>query len=50
VGVALWRAQPAAVKVRPAYLDAWIANAQFLTGGRIALELLLAASGGVVSG
>ena len=47
--VALWRTQPTAVKLRPAYPGAAIADAQFLTDGRIALVLLLPASGGAIS-
>jgi hypothetical protein len=49
VDVALWRTQPTAVKLRPAYPGAAIADAQFLTDGRIALVLLLPASAGAVS-
>jgi len=48
--VALWRAQPTAVKLRPAYPGATIADAQFLTDGRIALVLQLPATGDPVSG
>ena len=47
--VALWHTQPTAVKLRPAYPGAAIADAQFLTDGRIALVLLLPASGGAIS-
>lgn len=48
--VALWRAQPTAVKLRPAYPGAAIADAQFLADGRIALIILLPTSAGAVSG
>ena len=47
--VAPWRAQPTVVRLRPAYPGATIADVRFLTDGRIALVLLLPASGGAVS-
>jgi hypothetical protein len=48
--VALWRAQPTAVKLRPAYPGATIADARFLNDGRVAIVLQLPANGGAVSG
>ena len=48
--VALWRVQPTAVKLRPAYPGATIADAQFLNDGRIAIVLQLPANGGAVLG
>jgi hypothetical protein len=50
LNVTLWRAQPTAVKLRPAYPGAAIADAQFLADGRITLVLLLPAGAGAVSG
>jgi hypothetical protein len=47
--VALWRTQPTAVKLRPAYPAAAIDDAQFLADGRVALVVLLPTSGGAVS-
>jgi PEGA domain len=50
VDVAQWGALPMMVKLRPAYPGAAIADAQFLTDGRIVLVLLLPASGGAILG
>jgi hypothetical protein len=48
--LSLWRAQPTAVKLRPAYPGATIADAQFLNDGRTAIVLQLPANGGTVLG
>jgi hypothetical protein len=48
--VALWKTQPTAVKLRPAYPGAAVADAQFLADGRIALVLRLPTSTGALSG
>jgi hypothetical protein len=47
--VALWDTQPTAVKLRPAYPGAAIADTQFLADGRVALALRLPTTAGTVS-